>query len=405
MPDGWREVVLGDIAEVNPERTPAWPPEKLIRYVDLSSVSEAVGIDQSLLSTFRYDQAPGRARRLIRAGDVLVATVRPYLRGFAVVPPELDGNVASTGFAVLRARKGRALPQFLWAVVRTEAFVEGLMRRATGSNYPAVRPEDVAAQSVLLPPLAEQRRIVDLVDTLDHAVRAATTVSASARLAYEALATAMFASDERVPLGAIVEIRMGRQRSPSNASGPDMVPYMRAANVKDGVLQLDDILHMNFGPREQRAFALEVGDVLVTEGCGSLGELGASAFWQGELPGITCFQNTVIRLRARPGVTTPGYVHHLARHAHHSGWWAAIASGTNIYHIGSRRAAVMEVPLLNLAAQKGLVQVLDEADHLAAAADAVLGRLKDLHSSLLHGLLSGERQIPESYDRFLGGAA
>ena len=102
-------------------------------------------------------------------------------------------------------------------------------------------------------------------------------------------------------LGEAAEVSIGRQRSPRNASGEHMVKYLRAANVKDGRLALGDVLSMNFSPAEQATFQLAPGDVLVTEGCGSIRELGASAVWNAELDGTVCFQNTVLRCPAHTG--------------------------------------------------------------------------------------------------------
>jgi type I restriction enzyme S subunit len=58
------------------------------------------------------------------------------------------------------------------------------------------------------------------------------------------------------PLRAYVEVRLGRQRSPEQTDGPFMAPYLRAANVTDGKLALEDLLEMNFTPQEQAVFAL-----------------------------------------------------------------------------------------------------------------------------------------------------
>jgi type I restriction enzyme S subunit len=209
----------------------------------------------------------------------------------------------------------------------------------------------------------------------------------------------------QVPLGDAVEVRMGRQRAPRFAGGPDVVPYLRAANVKDGWLELHDVLEMNFAPTEQVAYALSPGDVLVTEGCGSLAQLGASARWDGQLPGVVCFQNTLIRLRAKAGVTMAAYVHHLARYAHSAGWWASIASGTNIFHIGATRADRLPVPLPSTDAQASVAETLDAIDGLTAAANAEVAALARFRSAMLVALLNGSLSIPASYDRFLDEAA
>ncbi|MGH8543507.1 MAG: hypothetical protein ACREX3_07735, partial [Gammaproteobacteria bacterium] len=112
-----------------------------------------------------------------------------------------------------------------------------------------------------------------------------------------------------------------------------MLPYLRAANVKDGELDLSSIKEMNFNPVEQETFRLRTGDVLITEGSGSITAIGASAVWREDIPGPVCFQNTLIRLRPRPGVADGRYLGWWARSAYASGQFASIASGANIYYI------------------------------------------------------------------------
>ena len=149
------------------------------------------------------------------------------------------------------------------------------------------------------------------------------------------------------------------------------MPYLRAANVKDGRLQLDSVLEMNFSPAEQATFSLRPGDVLVTEGCGSIGQLGAAARWDGEIGGTVCFQNTLLRLRAVEGLTDPGFVEVWARHAFSSGLFAAVASGTNIFHIGSTRAKQVPLLLPPLVDQLRIVDLLGALDHQAEVLSGV----------------------------------
>jgi restriction endonuclease S subunit len=187
MREGWVETTAGDIAFVNPETAKPTENSQRFRYVDLASVSASMGIDIANLEEYTFDSAPGRARRIIREGDVLISTVRPYLRGFAIVPPELDSNIASTGFTVLRADDSRTISDFVWAITRTKEFVDFLMDRATGSNYPAVRPKDISDFPIALPPLAEQRRIVDVIESVDNYITALETRAETARTARSAL--------------------------------------------------------------------------------------------------------------------------------------------------------------------------------------------------------------------------
>jgi type I restriction enzyme, S subunit len=166
------------------------------------------------------------------------------------------------------------------------------------------------------------------------------------------------------PLGEICDVRIGRARTPQHQTGPDMVPYIRAANIKDGAVGLDDLLEMNFTPSEQELYSLQLGDVLVTEACGSPAELGASAQWRGGPADVVCFQNHVLRLRAFEGISDGRYLTHLARWCQRTGRWLAVASGTGILNIGQKRARGVRVPAPPLGIQRKIGAILTGYDDL-----------------------------------------
>lgn len=166
-------MTFSEVASINSDRADLSDADGEFDYVDLGSVKDGRGIMPEAVKRVICREAPSRAQRLIRQGDVLVATVRPYLRGFACVPDEFDGAVASTGFAVLRASPGSMNPQFLWHLVQTRSFVAQLVARQTGGNYPAVRPADVGEATVPVPPLDEQERIASVLDPATEATFAA----------------------------------------------------------------------------------------------------------------------------------------------------------------------------------------------------------------------------------------
>jgi type I restriction enzyme S subunit len=138
-----------------------------------------------------------------------------------------------------------------------------------------------------------------------------------------------------------------------------MVKYLRAANVNDGKLNLRDVQEMNFSPSEQKLFSLQPGDVLVTEGSGSLSAVGASAVWQGEVPGTVCFQNTLLRLRPRHGIIDGRFLAWWARAAYASGQFAAIAGGANIHHLGAERIRALPLALPSLENQRRIADFLE----------------------------------------------
>ncbi|MFE1754540.1 restriction endonuclease subunit S [Streptomyces anandii] len=200
-------------------------------------------------------------------------------------------------------------------------------------------------------------------------------------------------SGRSTTLRAAADVVLGRQRAPQHDSGPNMVPYLRAANVKDGVLDLTDVKEMNFAPSEQQTFSLRPGDVLITEGSGSISAVGASAVWRGEINGVVCFQNTLLRLRPRDDRADGRFLEWWARSAFGSGVFASIASGANIYHISAERVRALPIELPPLEEQRRIADFLDaetaRIDRLAAARDAQLFVLEERELAVIGHMLSG----------------
>jgi type I restriction enzyme S subunit len=191
----WAEATLGDVASINPESTPQnWPTDQAIRYIDIASVSWTRGIDSTLVASTSFGEAPGRARRIVREGDVLVSTVRPNLRAFAQVPADFDGEVASTGFAVVRAKEGRVAEGFAWALISSDRFVSDMVSKTTGSNYPAVRAEDVKGYKFTLPPVPVQERIVEVMSAVDDQVTALDSEADALEGVYRAATSLLWCS-------------------------------------------------------------------------------------------------------------------------------------------------------------------------------------------------------------------
>jgi type I restriction enzyme, S subunit len=193
------------------------------------------------------------------------------------------------------------------------------------------------------------------------------------------------------PLSEVADVRLGRQRSPKNHTGPQMRPYLRAANVGWSGLLLDDVKQMNFTDAEMSVYALRPGDLLLSEASGSPDEVGKPAIWSGELEECA-FQNTLVRVR--PMGPEPRYLLHYFRYLALSGQFSAHARGVGIHHIGRARLAAWPIPLPPTVEQQQIVDILE--DHLSRldATDTTLEqvrqRLTGLQDRLLKSRLLGE---------------
>lgn len=132
-----------------------------IEYVDIGSVSLDKGIEKT--EQFKFSDAPSRARRLVRNGDILVSTVRTYLRAIAPVVNPPENLVASTGFAVIRPSP-KLFSGFVKYALQANGFIDEVISRSTGVSYPAINASDLGRIYVPLPPTSDQTAIAAFLD-------------------------------------------------------------------------------------------------------------------------------------------------------------------------------------------------------------------------------------------------
>ncbi len=147
IPEGWERKTLGDIAKTNEDSFGAKNLPHEIKYIDISSVAKGRVVSRNKMTA---TDAPGRARRKAKDGDIIWSNVRPNLQAYALILDPDEADVFSTGFTVLSARE---VPfTWLYQFVTTDNFVGHLVNHATGAGYPAVRPDDFERAAVTVPP-------------------------------------------------------------------------------------------------------------------------------------------------------------------------------------------------------------------------------------------------------------
>lgn len=146
-PPGWTFANLGAIATVNRAQIDTKLPPQRILYIDIASVGPGTVRD---VTPIAFEDAPGRARRVVQHGDILWSCVRPNRRSHVLMLKPEPETVASTGFAVLTATK---VPYtFLYQATTTDGFVAYLTNHATGAAYPAVTARTFQDAEILMPP-------------------------------------------------------------------------------------------------------------------------------------------------------------------------------------------------------------------------------------------------------------
>ncbi len=302
LPEGWRSCQLADATLPYKTCDPLKQPETSFTYIDLSSVDNELGRIVSPKVLHGKD-APSRARKVVKAGDVIFATTRPYLKGIALVPAEYDGQICSTGFSVLRAQQDVLLPQWLYYACRSDLVLDQVLPHMRGASYPAVTDKDVLAATIPIPPLSEQQRIVARIEELAAKIERACELRREAaqevEAIYDAAVTEVLNSlvdAELVTIDTIADVRGGVQKGPHRAAANNPVRYLTVAHVQRNRISLDDPRYFEVSVDELERWRLEPGDVLMIEGNGSANEIGRTALFKGELRDCV-HQNHVIRIR------------------------------------------------------------------------------------------------------------
>lgn len=409
LPDGWSEVVLSEVAIVNPETLSGrTDPAFEFGYIDISQIDGPGQCSGWTEQTF--GAAPSRARRKVRAGDILVSTVRPYLRSFAQVPEATVPLVASTGFAVVRAGVG-ADQQFLFQHVLHGNFIDYLTPIMTGSNYPAVSASDVEEYPLRLPPLDEQRRIAEVLRSVDEAIAAADLALAQAKLVQRMTVNELLSPEDTMAgrlcyhLSEVISVAHGfafkSEFFTTNRDDPVL--------LTPGNFSVEKTLY--FGERTKHysgpipdGYVLENGSLVVvmtdlTQDMAILGnavEINANS--------VVLHNQRIGRVSLlRPDLISKGYARLLLNSDLVQARVKATASGSTVRHTAPSRILECEVRLPDLDEQARIVAIAKSLDDVVSAeerrrsdveASGPLSHLRDFKMKIANDLLSGHVRVP-----------
>lgn len=153
---------LKDVASVNLRSLDeSTSDDYTFKYIDISSVSFEDGI--SLGEDIVFGQAPSRARRIVKKGDVLISTVRTYLRSIADIDWEAENVIASTGFAVYTPNE-KVNPRFLAYSAKSTEVINQICANSKGVSYPAIQAPILSSVTIPFFAIKEQEAIAAYLD-------------------------------------------------------------------------------------------------------------------------------------------------------------------------------------------------------------------------------------------------
>lgn len=367
-----------------------------IDYIEISDVDGDRGITNS--TTLKFADAPSRARRRVRANDVLVSTVRTYLRAIASAEPDHDGFIASTGFCVLRPTKVH--PRFLKYAASSYEFVEGIIARSTGVSYPAINATDLVRLPVPMPSADKQghiakfldretARIDDLIGKQERLIellaerRRATINEAYAREAAPAKLRHVVQFAQTGPFGTQLS---------AEEYVDDGVPVINPTHIRKGEITPDLTISVTPGKAAELArHRLMKGDIIL----GRKGEVDKSARAIDDNEGFVCGSDSML---LRPKASTDSdylwwFFQSPKAHAQLELW----SVGSTVAGLNQITMSKIRLPLPSLAEQRAVARLLADAtskiDRLIEKAAESVVLLRERRAALISAAVTGKINV------------
>ncbi len=407
VPDGWRVVRLGDVCAppTYGANAPARPFDPdLPRYVRITDITD----DGRLLSDDPRSAEPEKVRGYeLCAGDLLFARSGSVGRTYLYRPD--DGPCVFAGYLIrFRPNPAVTLPRFVELTTRTSRYRRWTASMLRVGAQPNINATEYSSLPILLPPLAEQRAIAAVLDSIDEAIERTEEVIAATERLRDALLHELLTrglpgrhsewadvpglgtvptSWDVVRLGEVCRRPEYGANTPALPFDPALSRYVRITDITDdGRLRQDDARSAE--PSATAGYELEAGDLLFARS----GSVGRTYLYRGE-EGPCVYAGYLIKFQALPEVARPEFLERCTRSQFYQRWVTSMLRVGAQPNINAAEYSSLRIPLPPLEEQRAIAAALDSVDGAIDRAREERARLHSLHASAADALLTGRVRV------------
>lgn len=397
---GWSKLPIKDVTHKQVTRNPLKKPDEYFTYVDVSSVSndsyKITGSTQVLGA-----EAPSRARKLINTDDTIFATVRPTLRRIALVPEELNDQICSTGYCVLKPDRNKVDPYYLYTSLLTDDALLYSQQKQKGATYPAINDGDLFDFEIPLPPLETQEAIARTLKAVQRAKEARETELALERERKAALMAYLFMHGTRgealkqteigeMPkswkvgvLGDLCTLGRGYAFKSKDYVQNGILNF-RVTNIgKDGLPDLHDVAYLpEQFIEDYKKYLLDENDFMIVMVGATTGKIGKVT--RDVLPAL--LNQNMWRFFVK-GDANHSFLYHLV----HTMPLSRQGAARDYLKQGDFLRIPVAIPKAD--EQKDIGQVLDKCDEVINSTQKQVSSLNELFHSMLDELMSGKLSV------------
>ncbi|MGI6014175.1 MAG: restriction endonuclease subunit S [Oscillospiraceae bacterium] len=385
---------------------PFYRTRELVKLSEAGYVDNELFISEKLYSSFAEEYG------IPQNGDLLISGV-----GTIGIPYVINGNQKfyfKDGNIIWFKNRGIFHPKYVYFLYKSVFIDNQIHQMSSGTTVDTYTIINANFTIVPLPPLPEQQRIVDRIESLfaklDEAKQKAqdaldsfeTRKAAILHKAFTGELTAQWRKEHGVGMESwethelieCFEIVSGIQKTPARSPKDNPIPYLAVANVYRDKIDLSDIRYFEVTPEELEKLKLQDKDILIVEGNGSGNEIGRCAMWHNELP-LCIHQNHIIRMRSKTADVFPEYVlYYLNSQAGKATMQERAKTTAGLFNLSAGKVKTIPLPFASLPEQTEIVRILDDLlakeQQAREAAEEVLEQIDLIKKAILARAFRGE---------------
>lgn len=398
MREGWREVPLGTLIERRRDFTAVEPEDEYV----------ILGVQRSGWGFVRREPIKGSDQKFtkllrVEIDDLVYRTITAFEAPAAVATEDEEGLfVTPQTFPVFRIDREALLPRYMSLITTWPSFHEAMASRCTGTvlRRKTLSVSAFEAIPIPLPPLAEQRRIVDLIGALDDTIAAARVSIETQQALHRALRSELWGQGEITQLGSIGPALTGATPSTKEPAywNEEEVPFVTPGDIGWDGTPIDDVARkasqVAASASKRVLHGVGVMQVCIGATAGKCGTIAGPVLFNQQINCITGLSQSDATVLAAL-LASPQF----------QAMFRQTAGSSTMPLVSKTRWSQMEVAWPSADFRLAAAQRLDACAGVLHSAEYEVEQLEALRSDLLTALLSGEHEIPESYDELMDGAA
>jgi len=403
MRDGWTRVSVGDVAHLDVDRVP-------VAVGETYRIAGVLNAGQGMLEREPIDGSDTNYPALyrLRADQLVMRKLTAWEGPITVVPPSFDGYFVSPEFPTFTLDESLISPGYMRLVCQRPEFWGQMRDRSTGSvqRRKRVSPGQLAQIRFDLPPLPEQRRIIDLIAAADTAIHESRNEHLAAVDAANVVREqALRGLKNRALGGLLVSIEAGKSPAAEERTpGPDDLAVLKVSAVRRGWFDESQVKVIDDADGFPPHAALRDGDLLMTRA--NTTELVGLVCRVEQAPRGRYLCDKTLRLNPRLGLVSHDYLLETLLSDIVRVQIEDAASGTSgsMKNISQASIGALQIPIMPRDRQNEWTATLAESRRVARLASQLHAQLRALRAAMMSELVSGDHQIPSSYDDLMVSA-